>query len=123
MSEREFPPMAGPWVLIRPDGKTYRTDSPLRCVSMESRERIPATVALQRIYDAADEPTELEKEMVNALQLFTDTIHAVENRCMAADGPVTPTCKEITDEELRKCYQAAVAALGAFRRDTSETAK
>jgi hypothetical protein len=40
-------------------------------------------------------------------QMFIDTIHSVEQRCMAADGPVTPTCKEITDDELRKLYAAA----------------
>jgi hypothetical protein len=44
-------------------------------------------------------------------QLYVDTIHWVENRCMAADGPVTPTHKEITDDELRKVYVAAQAAL------------
>lgn len=46
-----------------------------------------------------------------ALQLYVDTIHSVEQRCMAADGPVTPTCREITDDELRKAYVAAVNAL------------
>lgn len=40
-------------------------------------------------------------------QLFIDTIHSIESRCMAADGPVTPTCKEITDDELRMLYRAA----------------
>lgn len=40
-------------------------------------------------------------------QFFIDTIERVENRCMAADGPVTKTCDEITDEELRALYVAA----------------
>jgi hypothetical protein len=35
-------------------------------------------------------------------------INAVENRCMAADGPVTPTCLEITDHEIRKIYTNAL---------------
>lgn len=43
--------------------------------------------------------------------IVIDTIHGVENRCMAADGPVTPTHAEITDDELRKVYKAAVAIL------------
>lgn len=34
-------------------------------------------------------------------------IEAVEDRCMAVDGPVTPTHQEITDEELRRIYVAA----------------
>lgn len=50
-------------------------------------------------------------------QLYIDTIHAVENRCMAADGPVTPTHQEITDDELRRVYVAAVDALGVKGRD------
>jgi hypothetical protein len=44
-------------------------------------------------------------------QLFIETIHTVENRCMAVDGPVTPTCDEITDAELRKLYDAAKEVL------------
>ena len=43
-----------------------------------------------------------------------DVIHSVEQRCMAADGPVTPTCDEITDKELRKMYVAATAARAAL---------
>lgn len=31
----------------------------------------------------------------------------VDNRCMAADGPVTLTKDEITTEELRRIYQLA----------------
>jgi hypothetical protein len=44
-------------------------------------------------------------------QAFIDMIHTVENRCMAADGPVIPTCDEITDDELRKLYVAAKAVV------------
>lgn len=47
-------------------------------------------------------------------QMFIDTIHSVEQRCMAADGPVTPTCKEITDDELRKLYRAAEQAVAGI---------
>jgi hypothetical protein len=46
-----------------------------------------------------------------ACRTVVDTIHSVENRCMAADGPVTPTCDEITDAELRAMYEACRAAL------------
>ena len=28
----------------------------------------------------------------------------IDNRCMAADGPVTPTLSEATADELRKLY-------------------
>jgi hypothetical protein len=52
-------------------------------------------------------------ELVAVARKFVDTIHTVENRCMAADGPVTPTHQEITDEELRAIYVAALAAIKA----------
>lgn len=32
-------------------------------------------------------------------------IDVVEQRCLAADGPVTKTHNEITDEELRQIYK------------------
>lgn len=47
-----------------------RTDAVAR--ALESRERVPATVALQRIYAAADEPTELENVLTAALQQIAD---------------------------------------------------
>jgi len=34
------------------------------------------------------------------------TIEAIDHRCMAADGPVTPTLEEATYQELRRIYQA-----------------
>ena len=40
-------------------------------------------------------------------QEIVDVIIQVENRCMAVDGPVTPTSAEITDADLRKIYRAA----------------
>jgi hypothetical protein len=33
-------------------------------------------------------------------QRICDLIETVENRCMAADGPVTPTSQEISGEEI-----------------------
>lgn len=36
-----------------------------------------------------------------------NVIETVEQRCMAVDGPVTPTHEEITDAELRKIYKLA----------------
>lgn len=48
-------------------------------------------------------------------QAYVSMIETVENRCMAVDGPVTPTHKEITDDELRKVYALAADALGLPR--------
>lgn len=40
-------------------------------------------------------------------------IEAVDNRCAAADGPVTPTLKEMTQKEISTIY--ALAKTGARR--------
>jgi hypothetical protein len=34
-----------------------------------------------------------------------EIIEAIDNRCLAADGPVTPTHLEITTDELRRIYK------------------
>ncbi len=48
-------PQAGTWTLTAPDGRKWTADSPLRVVAQESRERIPASVALERVLTAAAE--------------------------------------------------------------------
>jgi len=35
---------------------------------------------------------------------FCELLEAIDTRCMAADGPVTPTLTEATADELRKLY-------------------
>ena len=41
------------------------------------------------------------------LDKIRDMIEAVDRRCEAVDGPVTPTGKEITESELVRIYQLA----------------
>ena len=41
------------------------------------------------------------------LKEISEILEWVDNRCMAADGPVTLTKDEITTEELRRIYQLA----------------
>jgi hypothetical protein len=41
------------------------------------------------------------------LELIAELLEAVDNRCMAVDGPVTPTRLEITDKELQRIYVLA----------------
>lgn len=38
---------------------------------------------------------------------FCAILEAIDQRCMAADGPVTPTLREATDTELRMLYRMA----------------
>lgn len=49
-----YAPQKGVWTLIAPDGRTWLAESPLRLVSLEQRQRVPAEVALQRIHHEAD---------------------------------------------------------------------
>lgn len=42
-------PEAGEWMLVSPSGHVYVGENPIRCVSAESKQRIPAEVALARI--------------------------------------------------------------------------
>jgi hypothetical protein len=39
--------------------------------------------------------------------IIARTIESIDHRCLAADGPVTPTLQEATYPELRRIYQAA----------------
>lgn len=41
------------------------------------------------------------------LQRIRDIIDAVEGRCSAVDGDVTPTLREMTRDELRRIYKLA----------------
>lgn len=64
------PHEAGEWRLIGPSGKTWLADSPLKCVGLEQRERIPASVALKRIFSICDEPDEVLDALVGLEVLY-----------------------------------------------------
>lgn len=55
-------PMQGTWTLTAPDGRAWQGDSPLRCAGIEQRERVPASVAMERIIAGANEgePTDAD---------------------------------------------------------------
>lgn len=42
-----------------------------------------------------------------AADKFTQILERIDNRCMAADGPVPPTLSEATDSELSILYRLA----------------
>lgn len=48
-------PQTGVWTLTAPDGRTWKADSPLKACGAEQRERVPAEVAIARIFAACDE--------------------------------------------------------------------
>ena len=41
------------------------------------------------------------------LKKIAEIIEGVDNRCMAVDGPVTPTLQEMTQKEISKIYRLA----------------
>lgn len=46
------------------------------------------------------EASDMEKRVTR----FNMIIDSIENRCLAVDGPVTPTLKEATEEELSELW-------------------
>lgn len=56
-------PMAGTWTLTAPDGRQWQAESPMRCVSVEQRGRVPADVALARVLAAASEPDFVDRHV------------------------------------------------------------
>lgn len=51
--------------------------------------------------------TEHITRTIRDASIIARTIDKIDTRCMAADGPVTPTMQEATSVELRRIYQAA----------------
>ena len=47
-------------------------------------------------------------EASNSLDAIASIIENVDNRCMAADGPVTATLREMTADEIKTIYQLAM---------------
>jgi hypothetical protein len=46
-------------------------------------------------------------DTLNRLNRIAQIIEDVDNRCLAADGPVTPTLQEMTQDELSRIYALA----------------
>lgn len=44
---------------------------------------------------------------MSAIDKFNKIIDQIENRCMACDGPVTPTLQEASEEELSELWRLA----------------
>lgn len=66
------------YVLICPDGKQYKAESALKCVSLEHAGRIPAPSRLERWLAAVEEDVTVEgeriKELETALKPFADLL-------------------------------------------------
>ena len=63
---------AGLWRLTSPSGTNYYADSPMKCLQAEQHDRIPASVAMARIWAAVDEgDAELAEERAAWRELVT----------------------------------------------------
>jgi hypothetical protein len=49
----QYKPQAGEWVLMAPDGRTWRAESGLACAAKEIKECVPSAVLLARIMKEA----------------------------------------------------------------------
>jgi hypothetical protein len=58
--------------------------------------------ATRQRYDS--EPFKPYKKRPTNADRFCELLESIDNRCMAGDGPVTPTLSEATADELRKLY-------------------
>ena len=61
--------------------------------------------------------TQNEMFCIERLKRITEIIDRVEQRCIAADGPITNTRLEMTDSELRSIYHLAA---GSYRKKKKE---
>ena len=73
---------------------------------------IEITIRLRRGFGGlvppiCDEAADYIESLEQRLSGIVSVIHDVENRCMAIDGPVTPTLHEITERDLRRIYELA----------------
>ena len=48
------------WILTGPDGRTYKAGTPLDCCAAEQRDRIPADVMVERLFNAAAKETDID---------------------------------------------------------------
>lgn len=81
-------PQAGTWTLVAPDGRQWKAESPLKCVSKEMLERVPPQVALERIADAIQEVRDDEAEMRRLLTYAVthSNMRHVANECWLRDA-------------------------------------
>ena len=78
-------PMQGTWTLIAPDGRTWQADSPLRCVAAEQRERVPASVAVERVLAGAQGlPADEVRQRISPETM--DVLQALANGLVPPDG-------------------------------------
>lgn len=72
-----------------------------------ARDRNTCVLTKAMLDPAIDEAVRGAYDVEERLDQIKEIIDSVESRCLAADGPVTPTLKEMGEDELRKIYKLA----------------
>lgn len=67
----------------------------------------PKSTRTRRFENAIARWYEIAEEQRKRLTAIAGIIETVDNRCMAADGPVTPTLQEMTQVEMSEIYRLA----------------
>ena len=67
-------PLEGNWLLIGPDGKGYSGSSPIDCIQVELKTRVPAIIALARIKTSLLD--EKEQKRQKAFKVLPDDFEA-----------------------------------------------
>ncbi len=64
--------------------------------------------------------TRIDEKALEAIDTFNRIVENVEARCMAVDGPVTPTLKEMSEVELSSLWEAVQAIRSALIAEAVE---
>ena len=91
-SERDSAFLGKPVEDGAPESGEPTFDNEVFYVETFSRERYPT------------EPFKPYKKSKTDADRFCELLEAIDTRCMAADGPVTPTLSEATADEMRRLY-------------------
>lgn len=102
-----------------PDGRIARLGPVLATCSANELAVVDPTMQASIPVDVVlwlTAPMQQATDAAQRLRAIADLIEAVDNRCLAADGPVTKFQDEVTDAELRKLYQLATGAAPKTRQ-------
>ena len=65
----------------------------------------------------------LRRALCEQIDHFNDIIDRIERRCLAADGPVTPTLEEMREDELASLWNSLQFIRNTFRAREAQAAK
>ena len=105
-------PQKGKWTLTAPDGRKWVADTPLKCVGSEQRERIPPSVALEKISSLVEQETSLTKppnkaELKESLRDANDHIRSLDAEILRVKNIARMYVHESSETSLEMALRAA----------------